>query len=340
MTEASRVGTWGVLRICSVCSDTGRVTVGISSASDSGDPLPPGPPLIMGQEEDLADALRRMALEQVRVIEQGFAHEADDAILNHKVHLARKAGKRVRGLFRLSRNQLGPGRYSRVNALVRDQARRLSDVRSAAVLQGTLDELVASTSLTADSVSDLRRLLSERHAQGLLRLRTDSDGRASSREVLGRLADRIARHPAPLEYAEADFTALQPAIRRIYRRGRRAKRRAERLDTAHGFHEWRKRVNYLRFQMEALRGACAPPIDGLAEALGELSELLGEDHDLADLLDVIDTTTVAVPSELRDVIDTRSKALREEALRRGSELFSSKPKGFVRFFAEHSRRMS
>ncbi len=294
----------------------------------------------MGPEEDLADALRRMALEQVRALEQGFAHEADDALLNHRVHLARKAGKRVRGLFRLSRFQLGKDRYARVNALVRDQARRLSEVRTAAVLQLTLDRLLDDPSLTPEAVKDLRNLLSERHAQGLLRLRADSDGRTAAREALDGLADQITRHPASPEYQEPNLAALQPAIRRIYRRGRRAMRRAGQLDTSHAFHEWRKRVNYLRFQMEALRGACAPPIDALAEALGDLSEILGEDHDLADLLDVIETGSVAMPLELLQFMDTRSRALRQEALRRGSELFARKPKAFIQFFAEHSSAAS
>ena len=54
----------------------------------------------------------------------------------------------------------------------------------------------------------------------------------------------------------------------------RANRRAEHL------HEWRKQVKYLHHQFAALKPLWPGPIGELASATAELSELLGDDHDL------------------------------------------------------------
>ena len=108
--------------------------------------------------------------------------------------------------------------------------------------------------------------------------------------------------------------AVEPALERLYRKGRRRMRRAEgaKGDRARGrkLHEWRKRVKDLRYAAEMLdrdaleAKACASGSPGRAQAararapraradrafVGEvarraddLGELLGEEHDLAVL---------------------------------------------------------
>ncbi len=297
----------------------------------------PGPRLSMGAAEDLSIALRRMALEQAETVVAGFTLEPDDALLDNAVHKARKAGKRLRALLRLCRPNLGTNRYGSANTLVRDQCRRLSEIRTSRVLSITLDGLVGEGALSASDVRPLRGLLSARHAMGLAHLRNDPAGRENAQDSLRQLIDSITRHPAPPEFTTLDLAALEPGIRRTYRRARRALQEARLLNTAHAFHEWRKRVNYLRYQMEAVSGACAPPVAALAHALDELSEVLGTDHDLADLLEVVEAAPVEGPAGLPDLIETRSKSLRGHALGVGSELFAAPPRDFVRFLGEQAR---
>ncbi len=298
------------------------------------DTLPPGPRLLMAGDEDLATALRRMALEQAEVVIRGFEVNGDDVLLDHAVHQARKAGKRLRALLRLCRFELGAHRYRWANAVVRDQCRLLSGARTSAVLLRTLDELIVDYSI--EDEGRLRDVLARHHADSLAQLRLDSFGSDEAKRALTDVVDGIRTLPVPAEYRSGDITALERGIRRAYRNGKRTMRAARRLDTADAFHEWRKKANYLRFQLEALSGVCAPPIAALAEALEELVEVLGSDHDLADLLDVAGAPNVGA-TELPALIEERSRPLRGDALRLGSRVFDTTNDGFVRFFAEQAQ---
>jgi CHAD domain-containing protein len=205
------------------------------------------------------------------------------------------------------------------------------------VLALTLDELVDGDGLAEDDVREFRRLLSERHEENLLGLRTDIDGRAGATALLANLDDRIRRFPAPPEYATRDLAALEVAIKRSYRRGRKGMEKAELDDSVHAFHEWRKQVKYLRYQLEALSGACSPTVAELVDDLDALSELLGAEHDLADLSDVSEQLPAGLPPEGLALIDRRSAALRERCLELGARLFAQKSGDFVHFFSEQSR---
>jgi CHAD domain-containing protein len=108
--------------------------------------------------------------------------------------------------------------------------------------------------------------------------------------------------------------AIEPTLERLYAKGRRRMRRAERAsgERARGrkLHEWRKRVKDLRYAMEILERAGqqkrpgkggtgkasggkarkqakaraeAALIHELAERADDLGEVLGEEHDLAVL---------------------------------------------------------
>lgn len=303
----------------------------------SNEPLPPSPYMIMQPGEGLFVGLRRMALEQLDVMMQGFHADGDDRLLDHGVHQARKAGKRIRSLVRLSREELGPDAYRCANEVVRDQGRRLSATRTARVLLRTVDTLTEDASVPREDVAQLREMLARRHAERLAHLRADHAGRSEARTALAILADQIDGLAEPAAYGTADLGAVVGAVKRSYRRARRGMRDAERLDSAHSFHEWRKRVNVLRYQLEALSGACEAPVSSLVATLDELSEIVGEDHDLADLRVVCDGAPGMVGEGLLGEVDRRSQTLRGVSLRAGSEIFAQKSGSFAQFFSEHAR---
>lgn len=299
--------------------------------------LPSSPRMVMAPSEDLSVALRRMALEQLEVVMHGFRAEDDDAVLDNNVHLARKAGKRLRSLIRLCRDELGDDLYRSANTLVRDQGRRLSHARTSRVLVKTLDALEEESAIDEGHYRVLRPALEERHAHALAELRADTAGRNEATEALAGLADCIAAVPAPAAYAEQDLAALLPAVHRSYRAARKTMRAARDIDSAFAFHEWRKRVNHLRYQMEALSGCCGPEIGGIADALAELSEALGDDHDLADLWRSSESIGDVASDELLQILLARSRPLRRQALEAAEVLFAEKPGRFVAFVAGHLR---
>jgi len=286
--------------------------------------LVPGEPLDAG--------LRRTALEQLEIAAEGFCLPTDDAELAERIHRARKASKRVRALLRLVRDDIGKAVYRDENAVVRDQAKRLSDLRISNVVIETLDLLAADvTGLGFDAVPQLRLALVARRDALIAEFRADADGRAAARTAIACARARIEAWPGFDSRDEPNGSLrLVPGLVRVYERGRRAMRSARNTKTAVDFHEWRKQVNYLRYQIEALQGRLPARLEESERPLNELSETLGREHDLVDLARLIDADTSLTASGvdhtvLLAAITQRRRGLQLAALRAGKTFYRERP---------------
>ena len=81
------------------------------------------------------------------------------------------------------------------------------------------------------------------------------------------------------------FEAIGPGLARGYRRGRRALREAVDRPTDEHVHEWRKSVKTLWYHVRLLEPAAPSVFAPAIEALDHLAEALGDDHDLAVLVE-------------------------------------------------------
>ena len=242
------------------------------------------------------------------------------------IHEARKTLKRVRAALRLSRDHLGTYRYRHENVILRDAGRELSGARDARVLLETLDGLAEHNpeTLSAPARTRLRTALSATaEAAGA----TDD---ASPSAVINALADarvRVATWPLP---EDGGPEAFAPGLERIYRRGRRALRTAEKEATVDSLHELRKRAKDLWHAAQLLRPAAPKRMKKLARRAHQLSDLLGDDHDLAVLLDraraqpeLLDEGELAALSAL---VQRRQDRLRRDALALAARLYRRKPR--------------
>ncbi len=139
------------------------------------------------------------------------------------------------------------------------------------------------------------------------------------------------------------FEAVEPGLRRIYKRGRDAMRLAQEDPTSANLHEWRKRVKDLWYVEQILRPASPKRMKKLAKRTHDLADLLGDDHDLAELRHYVAThrgcfddrsTEVA----LTRVIDRRRKLLQDEAFAVGSKLYRRSPGRFVKAIRQRWRK--
>jgi CHAD domain-containing protein len=62
------------------------------------------------------------------------------------------------------------------------------------------------------------------------------------------------------------------------------------------WHEWRKQVKYLRYQLKIVRRSWRTPLDSWRRDLNRLSDLIGLDHDLVELLQLLSRQGVDMPS--------------------------------------------
>jgi CHAD domain-containing protein len=280
-------------------------------------------------DEPAPDGVRRIARGQIDLAHDELAGDGHGDI-GDAVHEARKAFKRLRALARLARDELGDEAYRRENETFRDAGRALSGVRDAAVLLDTVDDVIArhAGELSDGAFGALRDALADeaRTAHDAI-----EDDRAAIDGVLVTLdaaRERVAVWPLPEH--EADVAILAPGFKRIYRRGRRALRAAEADPGTESLHELRKRAKDLWHAAQIVRPAAPKKLKKVGRRAHGLSDAVGEDHDLAVLLDAAHRRPDALAPGERELLDAlvgrRRAQLQRAALRKGRKLYARKPR--------------
>src|SRR4051812_23373496 len=225
--------------------------------------------------QPLPESLARIAGGRIEHAIEELRGKTDDGP-EEAVHEARKDMKKLRALLRLVRDEIGDETYRLENASFRDAARRLSGVRDADVMLGTLDSLDGEA---GDVEMALRSAIEEHRAA----LESNGGGREDAAgEVIDRLQDARERLDEwPLEHD--GFKAVEKGLRRVYKRGRRELGAAEEHPTSEALHEWRKRTKDLWYHLQILRPTWPAVLKPLSDEAHLLSEQLGNDHDLAVL---------------------------------------------------------
>jgi CHAD domain-containing protein len=268
-------------------------------------------------EEPLPEGVARIARGRIDHAIEELTGESDSTP-EEAVHNARKDIKKLRALLRLVRGELGADAYGRENDAFRTAAAQLAGTRDADVLVATLDGLELDDAVAGS----LRRAL---EAQ---RLQTSVGGRgqagAAAVEMLREARERVADWPLETD----GFDALEPGLRRMYRRGRREYRALRKEATVEGLHEWRKRAKELWYDHALLAFIWKPVMNSIADEAHELSDRLGDDHDLALLLEWAHEHAVA-PAELVEAVERRRAALQADAFEMGARLYADRPRVFI-----------
>jgi CHAD domain-containing protein len=259
------------------------------------------------------------------------------------VHDARRSLKKARAGLRLLRPALGAVVYRRENSALRAAAHGLNAARDAQVLLQTLRSLQRARPLrTSTAAARVARWLHGARAAAQDRLSRDRV-LVSVREAVEQ-AERRARH---WRVGRRGWTALGPALRRIYRSGRRRVPSARTMPPDEALHEWRKQVKYLRYALKMLRPIAPGPLGALERRARELSDRLGEAHDLALLARQVSVYGAIRGArarrtdglqELLDVIERRRERLASAALAEGELLYRGQPRALERRFARAWRR--
>jgi CHAD domain-containing protein len=279
--------------------------------------------------EDTDNGVRRVARGQLDLagerLEAGTGMRGD---LDGAVHETRKAFKRLRALVRVSRDALGDEAYRRENTIFRDAGRKLSGARDAAVLVQTLDALTARyrDELDDDAFAGLRDALASEAEAASSAL---SDDRTAVDEVQGALEAarrRVGGWPLP---DDGGLAMLEPGFERIYRRGRRALKAARKDPDTEPLHELRKRAKDLWHAAQVLRPAAPKAMKQLARRAHALSDVVGDDHDLAVLRAAARERHATLgPGELallERLIARRRARLRRRALAQGRRVYTRQP---------------
>jgi CHAD domain-containing protein len=284
--------------------------------------------------DDVPSSVRAVAREQLADAVERLERAGEDPVT--AVHEARKHLKKTRALLRLARPALGNDAYRRENDALREAARALSGRRDADVLVATASALAehAAGRLPADVFAQLHEALAAEASEG----RDGAGGGPELTAVLealraaGRRVDAWPLHDANWETPVAGLT-------RAYARGRKAFAVARATPTPELLHDWRKRAKDLWYHQRLLKPVWPPVLGAQADEAHALTELLGDDHDLAAL-----AARLVAPAPLPPAVDAERGMLLALAEHRGGELRAAATQLGLRVYAEKpsafSRRLA
>jgi CHAD domain-containing protein len=282
-------------------------------------------------DEAVQDMARALLAAARRDVAGGRGPRASSADQDHAVHEVRKRLKQLRALARLVRPAMGELRYKAESTGYRDLGRRVSAVRDAAAL--TESVAVHRADLSAALPSSVVDGLEAALARRLARVHATTDIDALLAEVDAGL---VASEAGVDDWTLAQEGVAALGVEKTWLRGRSAMAAAADGGGGEEFHQWRKRVKAHRTHCRLLAGLGAP-LARRVVALTELSDLLGEEHDLTVLLGVLasepllsDGDTAAV----RGWLVGRRSGLRASALACGAPLYAERARDLRRWLAK------
>ena len=250
------------------------------------DPSSPRTSLRFLAGETLAEGLDRVIGEQF-AIALAFTTTPPEG-QSVAVHETRKALKRLRAILRLVRDTISLDCYHTDNQVLKLVAAELGTVRDTWVMADVLDRLLPHDPKSQEAVETLISRLQDRFLAESTALLENEAQMSSIIEQLEHARERSRRWSVvagevdtPLPHS---FASIAPGLQRVYKRGRRGMRIIVDSPTDTLLHVWRKRAKYLRHQIEALNVLDPDTLLRYELQLERLTDLLGDDHDLAVLL--------------------------------------------------------
>jgi CHAD domain-containing protein len=213
---------------------------------------------------------------------------------------------------------------------VRTIARGLAPARDAHALLDAIDKL-GDDDLDPGESTPIRALRAWLHRRRQAAERSLESNTASD-AMRGLFALRPAM--ASLAVYPDGFQPVAKGLRESYRSGRNAFTQAFASGSDEDFHEWRKTLQHHWRHMQLLTPCWPFELSARVDAARALSQVLGDDHDIALLRQLVAAPTMvfASPEDTQTFLKrcrNRHKALRREAETRGARLFVERSRPFV-----------
>lgn len=251
------------------------------------------------------------------------------------VHQARKRFKELRALLRLVRKPLGH-EFQRENQRLRDLGRVLSESRDATAMLESWDLLAKRYPelFGEEDFKQTRQRLKDRAEQTGGDAADLTERIAQVIDALHKLRGRIDEWPLKSKRDDNGFGLMAAGIKRTYADGcgELAKVRLDLSDEQ--LHQWRKRVKDHWYQTRLLEPSWPAMMQLRSDNLKELADMLGDDHDLAVMGELMQAQPQLFGSEtLRErlgvAIAQRRSDLQSAALKLGDGLYQEAPKNLV-----------
>lgn len=276
-------------------------------------------------DESLAKGFRRIAREQ---ISRALSELGPSDVPPSGVHESRKTMKRLRALLRLVRPQIGDKAFKARNTGLRDASQLLTSQREHQVLSETIAKLEAiHGEAGATILSSFKKAIEGSASAAQTSLAPEAA------ENLRALLEKEGRRLEKLKLKGDGFQLLAPGLEQNYDKGRRALSKAYKSPSSDQFHDLRKTVQWHWRHMALLSRAWPEYFDVRIQAARELSQILGDDHDMAMLQIAAKSLSKSRGEDFGPVIRlscARQEELRADCFDRARRLYAEQPEDFVR----------
>ena len=284
-------------------------------------------------KESIAEGIRRVVLEEIDSAEKELSGQGSKR--ETAIHEARKSVKKVRGVLRLMRPELG-NTYCNENARFRDIGRRLSEVRDTVatieVFDCVLDKF--KDGIQRNGFDSIRRALQKNKLETEERVNLEKLMQSSVSAL------RAAKRRLKTWPLKADgFSAVAPGLELTYRAGRKALAQVKKDPTPENYHYFRRRVKDHWYHVRLLESVWTEVMQAHEASLKKLETWLGDDHNLVVLCQQLHTE----PEKFGDgntaqlftsLAEQYQKELRENATSFGERAYEQKPREFVNNMAK------
>jgi len=290
-------------------------------------------PFKLDSQGDLRKQLRKAASGQLDKALKALRPRSHTArAKDASVHTSRKRLKEVRALLRLVRDGIGEKQFNRENKTLRDAARPLSEVRDATALIEALQSLQKryAGTVNTSTFKSARKALGQRRTR--IRRHILLTGKVLTKTAF--VVEKARNRAEQWNLKVGPWKVLQSGLHRSYKQGYKAMTDASKEASDEHLHEWRKRVKDLRYQLELLEPLWPEVMGVTAKQAKTLTELLGDDHDLAVLRGLLENELKETLKDeavkiLQGLIDSRRADLQHSALSLSEKLFAESPEQFV-----------
>ncbi|HEY3498215.1 MAG TPA: CHAD domain-containing protein [Polyangiaceae bacterium] len=304
----------------------------------------------LDRNRSVAGAVPRIVRKQAAKAARGLDPKAPGA---EGIHVARTSLKRLRGLLRLLKPELG-SHYREEERRLEKVQRALGPIRDAQVLVETFDEhFRPKRGKKSERGNGKRGSTPNASGSGLDAIRVALEARALSERFAADVPERIAVARAEFEKLRrraerfvprrgkraGGFRAIERGLESTYRRARAGRDAAYERPSSSAFHAFRKAVKYHGHHLKLLADVQPDELGPRLADSEELGDLLGKDHDLAVLAEALATLKSAFADETQyraalDSIAREQAALRKRAKPLAERLFAESPAEFRRLMRE------
>lgn len=277
---------------------------------------------VTGSIKRIAHELNSQSIEALRNA-VGREHEV--------IHDVRKNLKKIRAVIRLIRDELGNEIYKKENTHYRDAGRQISDLRDATSLIEALDRLkgLYEKDLEHKYYIAVKEYLVEKRDKM-------SDQLLNEESILENLEKSILEADKRIQdwpIRNNSFATIKRSFLRVYQRGFSMLGYCMKDNSSEHLHEWRKRAKYLMYQLRVLLPLWPGMIERFDAEVNQLTDFLGNDHDLALLTLQINAndgfSKDGNPDIINVLIKNRRKVLQEQAFLLGKKIYAENPYNFV-----------